>query len=846
MRRPEQKLTKKGCGKSGMGLQALTALFTILLFASLCSVPASAPVFAQQAGEVAPVDGVVFHDDHLDYVPGEVLVRFADNAAVEKAEALFGFVGIAGFEQRIETAGEELLALLRLRQGVAVESAVRLLEQLAGVLYAEPNYIAQATYAPGDPDYQPEQWGLNNYGQTIEGQAGTAGADISAQDAWDIEQGWSNPVTVAVIDSGIDLGHPDLDGKIWDNGGEIPGNGIDDDGNGYSDDTSGYNWAGISQGRYYYITKSTAAYTYTARYFGYSGLGTPTKERAQSIKGTGQKLTHVGVRLQKVNDPQENITVSIRQAPSGSALASFTITHDEVLSDVFHPLYSEIYKELSSTVTLASGQTYYLVLETANDDPVDYFLLYDNWGTVTADTDRYDPYRDGQEYRWDGSVWQSAAYVDDDIYFRTNANANPHDDNGHGTHVGGIAGAEEGNGQGGVGVSFGADIMPLKVLDCTGGGTYANIVSGIYYAADNGAGVINMSLGGSIYSQAMQDAVDYAHGEGTAVFASVGNSGSSDTLYPAGMDSVIGVGATTNQDLKAGFSNFNASVDLTAPGQYIYSTMPTYEVALNDDYWGYAQDYDYLSGTSMSAPMAAGLAALVLSAEPRYTPAQVERWMEDNADDLGSPGRDDDFGYGRINAFATLFDMPAFPYMDGLAPAFGPAGTEVTISGDAFGPTRAGSFVSFGPVQAAAYTSWSDTKIACRVPEGVYGDVQVSVTTEVGTSNSLPFFAGMDPAMRTWYLAEGSTAGGMETFILVQNPNEVAAEVRLTFITETGVREGPSEVLPPLTRFTWKANDYVDSYNVSTLVSADQPVVAERSMYGNGRTWAHDSIGHSP
>jgi hypothetical protein len=118
----------------------------------------------------------------------------------------------------------------------------------------------------------------------------------------------------------------------------------------------------------------------------------------------------------------------------------------------------------------------------------------------------------------------------------------------------------------------------------------------------------------------------------------------------------------------------------------------------------------------------------------------------------------------------------------------------------------------------------------------MYGDGRTWAHDSIGVTTPAP----------TWYLAEGSTAGGMETFILVQNPNGVEAEVQLTFVTESGPQAGPSAVLPPGTRFTWKANDYVDSYNVSTTVSSDQPVVAERSMYGDGRTWAHDSIGYSP
>jgi hypothetical protein len=102
-----------------------------------------------------------------------------------------------------------------------------------------------------------------------------------------------------------------------------------------------------------------------------------------------------------------------------------------------------------------------------------------------------------------------------------------------------------------------------------------------------------------------------------------------------------------------------------------------------------------------------------------------------------------------------------------------------------------------------------------------------------------------DPGL-TWYLAEGSTEGTFETFILVQNPGTEVANVELIFMTDTGQITGPSMALQPHTRYTWLANSYLTTWNVSTWVSSDQPVVAERAMYGDNRTWAHDSIGYSP
>ncbi len=872
-----------------------------------------ARALARETGEILEVDTPAGGEGLLPYRPGEVLVRFSSGDVGARVAAFLEGAGLAGVMEEVFREGEEVLALLELDEGVPVEGAVRLLSPLAGIIYAEPNYIAHAAYTPADPGY-PNQWGMNN--------SVTPGADIDAPGAWDMERGFSDPVTVAVIDTGVDATHPDLDGKIWDNAGDIPGNGADDDGNGYADDAAGFNWAGITQSLYGYYDSAEGREYWTIRYMGYSDY--PGRRCAQSILGTGRQLTHVGLILQKEGSPAQDVKVSLRDTRDGVDRAAITITPGEVdtYNGILNPLYSEIYKPLSTPVMLEAGTVYYLVVETANNSSSDFYYLFENRGTPDPNTDQYDPYRDGHDSIWQKSAWED--FPDNDLYFRTNPNASPRDDNGHGTHVSGIAGAEEGNGEGGVGVSFGAKIMPLKVLDCSGSGSYAGIVAAIRYAADNGAEVINISLGGEFYSQALQDAVDYAHGAGAAILAASGNSGDSTMHYPAGCGNVIGVGATTNTDVIAGFSTHNSSVDLSAPGLGIYSTMPTYPVALNS--WEYAQGYDYLSGTSMATPMAAGLAALVRSAEPRYGPAQVEQWMEQSADDLGSPGRDDYFGYGRINAYRTLTEMPPFPEVNGLAPTYGEVGTPVTVGGSAFGPSRGSSYVSFGGVQAAQYVSWSDTVVVCRVPAGASGKTQVTVTTPAGTSNAVPFgvtprvdgtspsygpvgaqvtiegsafgpsrgssyvsFGGVPatlygswsdtaivcrvpaamlgesevrvttpggtsggvpfgitaPAL-TWYLAEGSTAGGMETFILVQNPGDAPAQVTLSFLTAEGERPGPGATLAPGTRRTFKANDYVNSYDVSTRVESDQPVVAERAMYGNSRAWAHGSIGVFP
>lgn len=546
-----------------------------------------------------------------EYVPGEVIVKFKKDVTAPQKDQAKSQAGVDATVLNIGPGGSDRAQLVKLEKGVGVKQVVARLEKSPGVAYAEPNYVVNALYTPDDPDLA-DQWGLRNTGQTINGTAGTPDADADALAAWDAENGAYYQTTVAVIDTGIDATHPDLDSKV----------------------VAGYNWAGISQ------TYANKGYRF--------GYDSNSQRAAQSFMGTGRALTHAGFYLAKVGNPSSGITVSLRSARDGSDLASFTIAASEVGTG-----YGEVYKQLSTSVTLTNDTTYFLVLTTANSSTSNYYALADN--TKSYGTGNYNRYAGGQESWFSGSAWTE--YPDDDLYFRTNPNDNPRDDNGHGTHVSGIIGAETGNGTGGAGMCPGARIMPLKALASNGSGTTADICSAIQRAADSNAGVINMSLGSSAYSQSQQDAIDYAYGKGVVVLASSGNGGNATMNYPAGCANVIGVGATTNQDRKAGFSTYNSSVDVSAPGEDIYSTMPTYAVTLNN--LGYAQNHAFLSGTSMACPMAAGLAALVLSRNPSYMPNQTQQRLELNVDDLGPAGRDDSFGWGRINARTTIVNGAA-------------------------------------------------------------------------------------------------------------------------------------------------------------------------------------------
>lgn len=223
------------------------------------------------------------------------------------------------------------------------------------------------------------------------------------------------------------------------------------------------------------------------------------------------------------------------------------------------------------------------------------------------------------------------------------------DNYGHGTHVSGIAGAETNNGIGIAGTGYNSKIMVVKVLNNSGGGYTSWVANGIKWAADHGANVINLSLGSSMRSSTLENAVNYAWGKGVVLAAAAGNSGSSAKLYPAAYTNVISVAATDINDKKASFSSFGKWVSVAAPGVNIYSTFPNHAYAL-----GKNLNYDYGSGTSMATPFVAGEAALVW-ASGKCAPQNntcVRNRIQSTADKITKTGTY--WIYGRINAFKAV------------------------------------------------------------------------------------------------------------------------------------------------------------------------------------------------
>lgn len=217
---------------------------------------------------------------------------------------------------------------------------------------------------------------------------------------------------------------------------------------------------------------------------------------------------------------------------------------------------------------------------------------------------------------------------------------------GHGTHVAGIIGAVTDNGKGVAGTAPGCALMNVKVLDDQGRGYYSWVASGIVWAADNGAKVLNLSLGGASPSDTLKAAVDYAWGKGVVLVAAAGNNGTSDPYYPAYYDPCIAVTATDSNDGKASFSNYGAWVDVAAPGVDIFSTVPNHRNRLS------LLNYGYLSGTSMAAPFVSGTAALVWATSYGTDNASVRARVQNAADAI--PGTGEYWVYGRVNAYNAV------------------------------------------------------------------------------------------------------------------------------------------------------------------------------------------------
>ncbi|WP_394235043.1 S8 family serine peptidase [Niallia oryzisoli] len=346
---------------------------------------------------------------------------------------------------------------------------------------------------------------------------------------------------------------------------------------------------------------------------------------------------------------------------------------------------AELGVQISNSTKLPNGQKLILVRV---PDSVDYdtklLELQKNSNFISADPDyiqqtsyipqdpdysqQYYLSKIGMEEAWDiqkGSSDVTIAILDSGVnashpdlagrvlpgYNFVNNTENSTDDNGHGTFIAGIIAANSDQ-VGIAGIDQQAKILPVKVTDSAGSSSTFDIVNGIYYAIEQNADVINMSYGGYSSSSIEEDAIWAAYDAGIVLVASAGNDSSSEWIYPASYAPVISAAATNEYDQNAYFSNYGDTVDITAPGEDIYST-------------AISSGYTYKSGTSFSAPMISAIAGLLKAQHPEWGPTEIEWALEHGAQVKTGKAWSQYNGYGIANA--TLALQSALPSLQGDA-----------------------------------------------------------------------------------------------------------------------------------------------------------------------------------
>ena len=473
---------------------------------------------------------------------------------------------------------------------------------------------------------------------------------VSAQKALNYLQGKKGQtVVVAVIDSGVDIEHEDLKDIIWTNPGEIAGNGIDDDGNGYVDDVHGWNFIGGKDGSHINGENLEIVRIYNklkSQYNNRNRDGLSKKEKIEydtyvkykeQIEAERAKLEPTVAQIMPVMDAMNQVVKRIGKKPAN-------VTWKDIENSGAKDNYTGMVKQMASRAQ-ARGASF---VDTYNEIKGYADYLDQSYNK------NYNPDFDAREI-----VGDNPGDLDDRNYGNNDVEG---PDAMHGTHVSGIIAAVRDNNIGVDGVA-GPNVRIMSVRTVPNGDERdKDVANAIRYAVDNGASVINMSFGKSAspYKKAVDAAMKYAEKNDVLLVHAAGNDGKNLTLtnnYPN--DTYLGkkktgktwieVGASSSdygETLAAPFSNYNKKhVDVFAPGHRIYATFP-------DD------NYSAISGTSMAAPMVAGIAAILRSYFPDLKAKQVKEIILESALpvnlDVVKPGSDEKIKFSELSATGGL------------------------------------------------------------------------------------------------------------------------------------------------------------------------------------------------
>jgi cell wall-associated protease len=438
----------------------------------------------------------------------------------------------------------------------------------------------------------------------------------------------SQPIIVAVLDSGIDTAHEDLKPILWRNPKEIPGNGLDDDGNGYADDVFGWNFLGNAKGDMVSKASSEMAriyHRYKERFEGknidFASLSEDDKAIYEMWKRAAKEMTP---------DPEEQLNVAFIDMALSSMQKYDKMIREDMKKEEYVIDSLEKYQPTTSLAKQAkSGFLTYLKLFTFESSSTNTYILKELVEYVDQKRTAFTAKENAPEDLRKEVIGDNYNDINDRFYGNSNVmGGGPV----HGTHVSGIIGAIR-NGVGADGVADNVRIMMLRTVP--NGDEYdKDIALAIRYAVDNGAKIINMSFGKGFSPEKkwVDDAVRYAESKGVLLIHAAGNDGenleekpSFPTPYFYGTttkaSNFITVGASSDPSIKgdyiADFSNYgNKTVDVFAPGVKIYSTLPG------------TNQYGNNQGTSMAAPVVSGIAALIWSHYPNLTAKQVKESIE--------------------------------------------------------------------------------------------------------------------------------------------------------------------------------------------------------------------------